>query len=1417
MPTDALPTPELPSTNEAAETDFNARRDGICGDLLGGGGAAWRNRMQRDANSELGRQALQKWESHRHAHSSHLHDKVSSAINDGRLCRNNDLVVPACGRALVAERSISIRPSPRGGLNSKRLPPMTEEPPISAPLITSRGVPPIQLAQQLPSSAPASLRPERSYEYLASLSCGEASDGEGALLGPLSSAGRGRPWDSSNWLEVRQQLIDDGRIKELPVLMKSVCQSSEKALRLGEYQLEGSKSFSTVNLSEYLAPAQSLRWFGRRNVHVPQMPPQIEGQTVQPPIIVVDQSPLDVVTQLHFMDQDRGRPVCMALEVSDFDRDGSLKLGASRAISIIQQSNLVRTDFARFADMANTRLRSGNCTVRDHLTAQHDPYVFTCPNITLFRGSREDGYPFLSKPTHLCGIVTAMSQMRPSVTKSAKFGTGEKTEWYSSDVDQTALLERLSLIGFAALQDLDPSNKAILVLSPLGCSHRGLHPRDAVANSLKHWRTRFARLFHTVFLACGPDRELAEHFDVTINRQLYGGLVVEDTSKFAEWHWARSHISMHVRTLDFHAMADMVREATHKKEQHDIAERRRKKIEEEQTREAEVLQMEHDAMVREDKYPPAVEELPADRVDEVRQDEAEEAEAWQWEPQDVTEPQTRHSAMLSESSENHQTEKRVSQIRTSVGLESSKRVTLLDDFSTAMEEHAIQQAHKTPEEMEVEQIYKNNKRDSLPEGSFMTAGQCLGSFMEHMQSAHQAICPGGHNTGHRQSNLGDEVFNPGRSHSTVAASAPRSARADSVISQSSTRGKLSSACDRRPSRSGEKTAEEMRRRPSFATSLTADGQAEDQGAGSSIYQHNGECDGELSEHDSGSSHSISGARSECADGRSSRAFSEGGRRRKSSFALGMKRRMSNRSNFIHGESHRNSVLRSSLNNGPTILGQPSPSQAPNRDSITLVVGGTNQVSEAEKVRAETRKRLSSRKGPKEDIGGHRPSVASRSVSTTATPRASKMYTQDEPSTSDERSSATSVMPVSCGSKPPHASELTTTEGSIHAEVTINAERGPQEKNDVRYSVIALPQIGGPFKGERADDQSDGGDSDVSSRVDPDGFGLDDCRSARISSDEAYSIHGSNPTGAISLPKSLPHDVQTVRESRVNPLAEGESMSAVDIPAVGKVVGTTADTNAPRCDDVINGSTHVDDGGVIAEGVDAYAPINGINLLGVEMSKWSNPCSQIRSCDSPEVLAMAAESTSKSIKESTERKDEQKDEDKEEWKVRMELHELAATFKLEAERFWASPKKNIATVPFRGRRLSRVASRRSSNFARSAEQLKGLETALARASSGTSTSSDGKRDCKRDDKSLDGKKANGDMGEKAEKVEIGESYEGGDADCDKKSDCEAKDRVGDLKVLPPIEAAKFAAKEIRGDSGFRVPPSRPLRTAVLSSS
>jgi len=394
----------------------------------------------------------------------------------------------------------------------------------------------------------------------------------------------GRPhcltWGPDRWLEARQQAMSLGRFKELRMLTDAVYTSSMQALACGYYETDPENV--QVDLANALSRSTSCTWWGRDNCQVPlAVDSNCEGQP--PPLIVAEASCLDVALQLSCSlcaDGQPQRPTYVVVEISDFTQEGLISMPSEPASGSTlmtqnrtrqkqnhgiglssfqpqQQSAALCTDVSRFIHEVNGSRLHPSASVREHLTAQQDPFIVTCPGVTVFRGCRDDGYAFLEKPLSINVLMTSMSQARPELTyvRPHEDALGKRTVWYSHEENQTSLLERLNLIGLAALQrsKKDPLGSVVLVLNACGCTDSGRHPRDAVANSLKHWRRRFARHFYCVIVACGQDGDLARHFDQVINQDLYKQLSQKGAQKpyASQWHWDERYLRLHINTYVF--------------------------------------------------------------------------------------------------------------------------------------------------------------------------------------------------------------------------------------------------------------------------------------------------------------------------------------------------------------------------------------------------------------------------------------------------------------------------------------------------------------------------------------------------------------------------------------------------------------------------------------------------------------------------------------------------------------------------------------------------------------------------------------------------------------------------------------------------------------------------------------------------
>ncbi|CAK0859658.1 unnamed protein product [Prorocentrum cordatum] len=330
-------------------------------------------------------------------------------------------------------------------------------------------------------------------------------------------------------------------------LLRLVRRSSEQAVRRGHYMAEGWGSEKLgVELRSWMSTSAEVSWIGRENVGVHQG--ALDGAhrrgQIAPPILMCDDLPLDVAMTVGRMVEPE-RPIFLVLELAEFDSAGGIAL--ERLAGSSMQGLSLRSDFDRFAHAAATKMAGSEASIRSHMCAESDPYVFLCRDVTVFRGPRAQGFPLLEEPMNVHVIVVAMSRLRPSVQMTEEIPGHGRAEWYKDEADHTALLERLNLLGLVALQDADDSADAlapVLVLGSPGCAGPCLHPQGAVASSLKHWRRRFSPFFHSVMLCTGgrggvgSEMRLAMHLDDVVNSQVHKIAENELLAQCAmPWHW----------------------------------------------------------------------------------------------------------------------------------------------------------------------------------------------------------------------------------------------------------------------------------------------------------------------------------------------------------------------------------------------------------------------------------------------------------------------------------------------------------------------------------------------------------------------------------------------------------------------------------------------------------------------------------------------------------------------------------------------------------------------------------------------------------------------------------------------------------------------------------------------------------------
>jgi hypothetical protein len=205
-----------------------------------------------------------------------------------------------------------------------------------------------------------------------------------------------------------------------------------------------------------------------------------------------------------------------------------------------QQELFLRTDFESFAERATKQASTGNASMRNHLTAVSDPYVFASRNVTVFRSPAEEGYSFLKEPIQCDVVVSARCCERPAVVRCREGprnnmtdvldSRGEPVEFFADQDMFVCLLERLNLIGLAALNvHATKDQKPFLVL---GATNLRLQPRHSIARALKYWRRSYASFFEGIVVACGDDKKTAQLFDEEINSDFF-----ESRTPNLQWHW----------------------------------------------------------------------------------------------------------------------------------------------------------------------------------------------------------------------------------------------------------------------------------------------------------------------------------------------------------------------------------------------------------------------------------------------------------------------------------------------------------------------------------------------------------------------------------------------------------------------------------------------------------------------------------------------------------------------------------------------------------------------------------------------------------------------------------------------------------------------------------------------------------------
>jgi len=368
------------------------------------------------------------------------------------------------------------------------------------------------------------------------------------------------PWRPEVFVRARREAskqLGPDEALFLQKLHQSVKLSTERALEKKQWEVRHDKAIRTFNAVDVLARTTKVQWYSCLSSEMPNSKPHI-GKLVPPPIICSALPAMEVALQLRTMEGIKSRPLFLVAELREFDQAGYPQLGklASQAPHCLP----LRTDFARFVKEAYNQIRDGHASIEDRVRAAQDAYAFLCQDVTCFRGSVAEGYPFLEDSClHLDVIATAMASSRPHL-QILKNVSGERSAWYFQTKDQESFVERLNTIAHVALRntaggtEARHDDKPILVLPVLGMGLGSgtFHPRDAIAMAFTHWRKRFAPFFHSIYLCCGdrgqPDPVTADFMDTILNESLY--LLPDNHEmvlyKAITWHWDKRQLEFFI-------------------------------------------------------------------------------------------------------------------------------------------------------------------------------------------------------------------------------------------------------------------------------------------------------------------------------------------------------------------------------------------------------------------------------------------------------------------------------------------------------------------------------------------------------------------------------------------------------------------------------------------------------------------------------------------------------------------------------------------------------------------------------------------------------------------------------------------------------------------------------------------------------
>jgi len=336
-------------------------------------------------------------------------------------------------------------------------------------------------------------------------------------------------WDARLFSHFKKKFTTEGRWLAIPGLTENVVKTSQEALNAGWYTASSHRGVKVR-----LPQRPNVQWLGFDSIVEPEpcagVPP--------PPLIVTHGTPLEATCVLR--DAFKGHPLIVTIEAVDFSKPGPGRgtgegrlLECEQARNVAQQEMFLCSNF-QFSSRMATHLCAKGPSPQAKLTANHDPAIFAAGDVVQFRGSAEQGYPFLNKDEqmNLTVLVTGRAVKRPWFS--------QRGETFQNQEDNICFVDRLNLLTFKALEYWEPGGRRpVLVMAAAGLADaENRQPRQSYAQALKTWRSLWAGHFEAVVVACA-DQTTASIIDRTVNTDIYMQAVqnLPVVPSYYQYHW----------------------------------------------------------------------------------------------------------------------------------------------------------------------------------------------------------------------------------------------------------------------------------------------------------------------------------------------------------------------------------------------------------------------------------------------------------------------------------------------------------------------------------------------------------------------------------------------------------------------------------------------------------------------------------------------------------------------------------------------------------------------------------------------------------------------------------------------------------------------------------------------------------------